>query len=271
MLFKYKNCPNCQHYYEPTLEQCPNCHKDNELYRQRRISDKIVFLHPIAQIGLFLAGFAYFGMLISEFVTAFFLAGVADKNLKTALILFFTYLLMLGALLVIILTTRRKTFFKKFTRKSDYLFGLAYAGGLYSISLLIGIIVGFFYEGINNNQSAAISMIENYPIFAGLIICLMGPICEELTYRVGLYSFFRRINKVLAFVVTIIVFALIHFDFMAEDMIGELWSLPSYLACGAVLTIAYDHRGPACSITAHVVYNSIAMLMIILRGLLLNG
>ena len=67
--------------------------------------------------------------------------------------------------------------------------------------------------------------------------------------------------------VAVLVFALIHFDFTASDIIGELWSLPSYIACGAVLTVAYIHRGPACSMTAHIVYNTIAMLMVVLAGI----
>ena len=63
--------------------------------------------------------------------------------------------------------------------------------------------------------------------------------------------------------VTVIVFALIHFDFAAKDMAGELWSLPSYLISGIILTIAYEHRGPACSMTAHIAYNTFAFIMIL--------
>ena len=264
MLLNNKKCSNCESYYDPTLIECPICHKSNELYEQKRIPTSIVFFHPLSQIGLFLAGFSYFGMLVSQIIVSLFLKQVSDKGLANALILFFTYLMMLGALLTIVFATRRRTFFEKFTRRSDYLFGLAYAGAIFATELIIGTIVNFFYQGTSDNQEVAVNLIKNYPIFATLIICLIGPICEELTYRVGLYTFFRRVNKYLAFVVAAIVFALIHFDFASKDIVGELWSLPSYLSCGLILAIAYEHRGPACSITAHIVYNTAAMIAVII-------
>ena len=264
MLFKNKKCPNCGSYHDPTLEQCPICHKDNELYTNRCLRDSTMFYHPAAQIGLFLAGFGFAGMILSEIIGAFFFAGVANKELKYALILLFTYLLMLSALIVIAFSSRQNIFIKKFKRPIDYPLGLAYAGAIVVTGLIIGMITSIFYKETNSNQAAAEEVISNYPIIAGFVICIIGPICEELTYRVGLYSFLRRINKVLAFVVTVIVFALIHFDFTAENIVGELWSLPSYLACGALLTIAYDHRGPACSIVAHMAYNTTAFLLVII-------
>ena len=264
MLLNNKKCSNCESYYDPTLNQCPVCHKSNELYEQRHTPNSIVFLHPISQIGLFLAGFAYCGMLISQITATVLFRQIADEGLAKSLILFFAYLMMLGGLLTIVFTTRRQLFFEKFTRRIDYLFGLAYAGAIFVTGLLVGIIVNCFHQGTNDNQKAAIDLINNYPIFATFVICLIGPICEELTYRVGLYSFFRRINIYVAFIVTTLIFALIHFDFTSKDIIGELWSLPSYLICGFLLTLAYEHRGPACSMTAHIVYNTSAMFAIII-------
>ena len=267
MLLKNKKCSNCEGYYDPTLNECPACHKTNELYEQRRIPDSIMFFHPAAQIGLFLAGFAYIGMLISEIVVALFLKSLVDGLLEDVLIAFFTYLLMLGALLTICFTSRRQTFIKKFSRPFDYLFGLAYAAGIFLAGYIISLITGLFYNDPNTNQSIAESMILNYPIFALILVIILGPVCEELTYRVGLYSFLRRINKVLAIVVTTIIFAFIHFDFTSENIIAELWSLPSYISCGLILAIAYEHRGPACSITAHIVYNAGAALLVVLGSI----
>ena len=265
MLFNSRKCPNCDAYYDPTLEQCPTCHKDNELYEQRALSKNVVFFHPAAQIGIFLCGFAYGGMVLSELLFALFFAAMESSLLKTTLVLLFTYLMMLGGILSIAFLTRRKTFVKRYTRYQDYLFGGAYALGLIFLGLIISFIMTIFQQtGNNTNQNAAIDIAKNYPIFGFFILCLLGPICEEMTYRAGLYSFFRRINKYLAMAVTIIVFALIHFDFLAEDMVTELVSLPSYLSAGLLLTIAYEHRGPACSMTAHILYNIFAFALMIL-------
>ena len=265
MLFRNKKCPNCETYYEPTLEKCPGCHKTNELYLNREITNKIVFMHPIAQIGMFLAGFALAGMLVSELIISNFVVLIpGDDVLKQTLLLLFTYLSMLGGLAAIVLTTRRKHFFSKYRRGLDYVYGIGYAITIVLVSIIIGAIITIFHTPAdNNNQAAAVAVAKNYPIIAFFLLGFLGPICEELTYRVGLYSFFRRINKYLAFGVTIVVFALIHFDFGAEDIINELWSLPSYLISGFILTLAYEHRGPACSMTAHVLYNIFAFLMML--------
>ena len=265
MLLNNKNCPNCQAYYDPTLKQCPICHKGNELYYERRVLNNVFFFHPIAQVGLFLGGFAYAGMLFMEVLSSFFFGGFKDELLSKVLILTFTYVFMLCGLLAIAMTTRRQPFLKRYTRPLDYAFGVLYTVALIVAGLIIGAIVSFFYKGgDNNNQAAAVTISNNYPILAGLILCLLGPICEEFTYRVGLYSFLRRIHVVLAMAVTVIVFALIHFDFTATDMESELWSLPTYLVSGLILTLAYEHRGPACSMTAHVTYNIFAFIMILL-------
>ena len=264
MLLNKKKCPNCSCYYDPTLKECPNCHKTNELYEQRRVPDSMMFYHPASQIGLFLAGFAFVGMLISEVIASLFFAGMADEGLSNALSILFTYLLMLGALLTIALSSRRNIFFEKFKRPFDYLYGLLYAIAIVLSGLIIGMIVSLFYKETNSNQTIVEDMIGNYPIIAIALICFLGPVCEELTYRVGLHSFFRRINKVLSIVISTIVFAFIHYDFTAANYIAELWSLPSYLACGLILAIAYEHRGPACSIAAHITYNAIALIIVVI-------
>ena len=263
MLLFEKKCPNCDTYYDPTLNQCPTCHKDNELYAQRDICKNVVFLHPLAQMGLFLGGFSYGGMVICGVIATFFCSGVASEILKNGLILLFAYLMMLAGLLTIPVLTRREAFFKKFTRPIDYAYGAGFAVAAILAGLAIDAIVKACAGNISNgNQDTAVNLALNYPVLAGFIVILLGSICEEMTYRVGLYSFLKRINRILAFAITVIIFALIHFDFEAANMTNEFIALPSYLVCGFILTLAYEMRGPASSITAHVLYNLFAFIMI---------
>ena len=266
MLFKKQKCVSCDTYYDPTLEQCPECHKNNPNYTNRGISKDIVYLHPAAQVGLFLVGFAYIGMLISEIIFTICFRSLENEIYRKTIILTATYLMMFAGLLTIVFTTRRKVFFKKFTRPTDYIYGLAYAITIVCVSGVVSSIVSLIHPvADNNNQEAAIQIAKNYPIIALFILGTVGPLCEELTYRVGLYSFLRRIHKWVAIPVTVIIFALIHFDFTSSDMVTELLSLPSYIAAGAVLTIAYEHRGPACSMTAHMIYNTFAFILMLLK------
>ena len=265
MLLKHKKCPNCGAYYDPTLEKCPGCHKHNELYLDRQINDKIAFMHPFAQIGLFLGGFAVAGMLLLELILSLLFASfIKDKTTLEYIVISCTYVLMAGGLAFIIVYTRRNHFFSKYKRKIDYIYGLAYAITLILAGSLVSAFISLFHEVTDNiNQSTALLFTKSYPLLAFIILGIIGPICEELTYRVGLYSFLRRINKYLALGVTTVVFAFIHFDFSATDMVNELLSLPSYIVAGIILTLAYEHRGPACSMTAHVCYNIFAVLVML--------
>ena len=264
MLIKYKKCRNCETYYDPTLEKCPSCYKRNELYLDNKISNHVAFMHPIAQIGLFLGGFAFVGMMMIRLFVGIFVDNISNKSVRYAVLISLIYVLMLIGLSMIVIFTRRKYFFSRYKRGIDYFYGLTYAITLILVGSLIGLIISIFHTMEKNaNQTAAIEYANNYPILAFFILGFVGPICEELTYRVGLYSFLRRINKYLAIVVSSIVFALIHFNFDAENMVNELLALPSYIISGVILAIAYEHRGPACSMTAHIVYNVFAFLLML--------
>ena len=303
MLIKWKKCPNCQGYHDPTLEKCPRCHKHNELYLDRKISNNIAFMHPAAQIGLFLAGFSFGGMFIAELIVALFLQGIADELLYKTMVISITYLLMFLGLSLIIIFTRRDYFFKKYKRAIDYIYGLGYAITIVLVSMIVASIINLFQPVTENaNQEAAVAVTQNYPILAFFVLGIIGPICEELTYRVGLYSFLRRFNKYFAIAFSSIVFALIHFDLTVsipltiillaflfldlpksaivtvivlaivgfnihavfnEASITELIAFPSYLVSGVILTLAYEHRGPACSMTAHIAYNIFALVLML--------
>ena len=266
MLFKDIKCPNCETYHDPTLQKCPECHNSNELYKLNRVPKRAVFLHPICQIAMFVIGFAYAGMLICEIISSIFLASSEKSLLTESLLLFFTYLLMFAGLMSIPLFTRRKDFFKKFTRPLDYAFGAGYAGLILVGELMVTLFISVFNQNAfsNGNQDDIIKYVTNYPILMIFTLCLLGPICEEMTYRVGLYSFLRRINRALAFIVPAFIFAFIHFRFDFNNITGELLALPSYLIAGIILAFAYEHRGPACAMTAHILYNTTAFLTILM-------
>lgn len=265
MLFKDIKCPNCEAYHDPTLQKCPECHNSNALYKLNRVPKRAVFLHPICQMAMFIIGFAYAGMLFTEFFFAIFVRMMDTDNtlLKSTVLLTITYLTMFVALLAVPLFSRRKLFFSKFNNGIDYIYGIAFAISLLAAGALVSAVTAIWHTPADNvNQAGVESIASNYPLIGIFIMGLIGPICEELTYRVGLYSFFRRINKYLALIVTMVVFAMIHFTFDAENIVEELWSLPSYLVSGLILTLAYELRGPACSITAHACYNTIALIMV---------
>ena len=70
-------------------------------------------------------------------------------------------------------------------------------------------------------------------------------------------------NVFLAYIVTSLVFGLIHFNFFAtgDALINELLNLPSYVISGFLLTLAYDKFGFACSSVAHIVNNLFSIVV----------
>ena len=144
--------------------------------------------------------------------------------------------------------------------------GLLFALIAIGTGFLLSLLISIWYKGDSNaNQIDAESLVVVYPIPAFILFCFLGPICEELTYRVGLYSLLRRFNKYLALVLTTIVFALIHYRFNNEDVVSELWSIPSYLVAGFILTYAYEKGGLPSSLTAHVIYNLVSFVITLVR------
>ena len=219
-------------------------------------------------MAIFLIGFAYAGMLITQVIFSFFTGLIPNDNqiFHTTVLLSLTYCAMLLGISAVILLTRKNEFLSKFGKAQDYIYGIAYAATLICVGSIISSIIALFYNATDNiNQSTAVDIAKNYPIIAVILFVIIGPITEELTYRVGLYSFLRRINKYAAMAITAVIFAFIHFNFDMENMANELWALPDYIISGLILTIAYEHRGPACSITAHMLINLFAVIFMFIE------
>ena len=96
---------------------------------------------------------------------------------------------------------------------------------------------------------------------AFFLLSIIGPVTEELGYRAGLFSFLSRFGKPAAYLISILIFAFIHFDFGCFKEGGtaiaiEMVNLPSYLFGGIALSICYDKFGIEGSTTAHILYNA---------------
>lgn len=269
MLFGKKTCEGCGANYDATFDKCPKCNTLDAKFLHRGVPRSIAKLYLWQQILLFLVGFAYVGLTLAQLLMVFFvkMSNPSDNLLANFIVMVGAYLIVF-ALLICIILPRRKEFFSHFKDWTAYLYGIAFALTLLAFSNLCGAFSQFVLKAETNvNQGLVEQYFASYPFVSFIIMGIVGPLCEEITYRAGLYSAARRLNKYVAFIVTIIVFALIHFDFDFEttaDFINECKNLPSYLVAGFILCLAYEKKGPACSMVAHVLYNSIALLISII-------
>ena len=136
------------------------------------------------------------------------------------------------------------------------------------------VISSIYQIGNNANEATVDSFIIGMPIVSFFVVVLFGPICEELTYRVGLFSLLSRVHIALGYVATALIFAFIHFDWTcfgnSEVLINELLNIPLYMFAGLTFCFLYHKWGLASSITAHVTNNLLSFILVLLSGYL-NG
>lgn len=173
-----------------------------------------------------------------------------------------SYTVIIIALLAILGLPVIKKLIKQFTNLEKVGKGLIYGGILLATSIVYNMIIMLIFPdfgGSNDNQNAVDSMITQMPVLSFFMVVIFAPVVEEITYRLGLTGIFKNKNKIVALIISSVIFGLIHFNFMSADMKTELIALPSYIISGVVLGLAYlNEDSLATSITAHLTNNLIA-------------
>lgn len=229
---------------------------------------KLLNFSFVKHIIVFFVGFVILNLLASVITTIIVstlpgetvkeqMAFFSSKPVYQMTVMTISYLTIFIALALILLPNW-KVIFEHFKDYRKYILGVLFGIGLMVFSALYNAI---FKESLSNeNQTNVVNYMTQYPLFAITIVAIVGPICEELTYRVGLFSLCAKYKKWLAYVVSALIFAVIHINFASTDIVTELISLPTYLVCGLTLAFAYDKFGLATSTTAHVTNNLIAAI-----------
>ena len=174
---------------------------------------------------------------------------------------FGVYIILFG-LFIILFNDDLFKILKEFKSSDTWISGLAYGFLVLIISSAINAMLNLIpHSGVNNNESSIDSITTIFPLLSLLVFGLIGPICEEFTYRVGFFGFFRKINPILGYIFTAILFGFIHFDFQSNDLINELINIPSYIIAGLMLCYIYDYKGIGTSIIAHALNNVTGILL----------
>lgn len=276
-------CPKCGKRYDPLSSSCPKCHEKNEEVDPRaRSFAPLLTLGAYREIGLFLIGFVGLFLLaqvigiITLSAESFRYAqmGLTGDELKAALTEFsssvrftllindLTYTLIFAAMLLF-LWKDNKRLLKSFANLK-ILFGFVVGFAMIILSGIWSNIAIKLGASTNINQGAVEETIKASPLLAVLVTGLIAPFVEELTYRVGAFTFLKRINTVLAYVVVGALFGLIHIKDYGS--LNEWLSYPSYLIAGLCLCFAYDKFGFGGSFLAHAMNNLLAVLSYILTS-----
>ena len=213
----------------------------------------------ICIFSLGLVGLSFIASIISIILTNIPEFSTLSVGLQSSIHLFISYFLLLIILCLICFFVKPIWVYLKerITIKEEIIEGIAIAAMTFALATAYSLISNsLFPHGSNNNQDGLQSSFEAQPLLSFFCIVVFAPICEELTYRLGLFGLIAKKSNILAFIVTILIFALIHFDFSAKDIVNELINLPAYLIGAFCLSYAYYRKGSIItSITAHALYN----------------
>lgn len=283
--FARRTCSHCGGQYDPVEGKCPRCGEVTETEAFARGYLHQVHAEPWRQIVLFLIGIL--GLQIASLIVSVFagaIVGMANPGASpdqlneisssagvSLAINGIAYLVVAIALFFV-----ARPLLKQIGR--SFKGWLPYVAAIVAVAFIIG--MDMFYNNLianplmrlagiipsaNGNQSRINTMIASYPVVSVFLFGILGPLVEEIAYRVGLFGFLGRINKVAAYILGMLVFGLIHFDWGAfgdgQRLIIELINLPPYVGAGALLCFVYDRFGFGASFLAHAINNIIGIVM----------
>ena len=283
-MFEKVTCTSCQKQFDKMLDECPKCKTKNPHFDQNISNDKLFWLVPLRQVLLFIIVwvgitlFAALSQIVYLLIKQAMYPDIDPKALSSTLdVLMFpnliAYLIVITIIGVIIFPFLNK-FLKQFTNYKSYLFGLVFAVALLGFSIVWGNLSSILYTlitneaptGGNSNQIVLEELISYYPVLGVILFGIIGPIVEEFGYRVGLFNFLNRTNKIIAYCACGLIFGLIHFTIPSttNGWINEFLQLPSYIIAGLLLCFAYEKYGlPAC-ITVHIINYLVGVIVVLI-------
>ena len=248
-------CEKCGTEYDESLKECPIC----ALTKIEKRESHVINLKWFYSLALFLIG--SFGLHIIAFKLTHVFASYAYENYYSGLVNFTGYFILFAFLLTAVIANL-DLFIKPFKERMQYFYGICMGCLVLFGSVTISFIINLIHTIDNNaNETAIRSVISVSPVLSIIVFGLIGPICEELTYRAGLFTLINKKNRILAYILTVILFGFIHFDYTNIGSLNEWLNLPIYCFSGFVFTFTYDHFGLPAAITAHMTNNLISVFL----------
>ena len=113
----------------------------------------------------------------------------------------------------------------------------------------------------NLNDSALTTQLSAAPRMMALVVIFLSPFVEEVLFRGLIFGWLREHSRAVAYVVSCVLFALLHvweYALFNHD-ISYLLLMAQYIVPGFIFTWAYDHSGSLwTSIASHAAVNALA-------------
>ncbi len=286
--FRRKRCDECHAVYDSIEAECPHCHAANREFErgwpfEHHLRD--IFPWQIVFFLLGYAGFQVIGVVVSLIAQSLFLSshpGAGKEELVAYLsqistnftITSVAYYIVFGLFILFLLIRKKMPMLgKSFAHWMTYVVGFGGGVLLLGTAIVYSMIAGAIFQAagidpsVNANESAIRQMAQAYPWLSILVFGLIGPFCEEMGYRVGLFGFTSRLGRPLAYVISAFVFGAIHLgwdvliDGSRDAIIIEIVNFPSYLIAGFGLCLLYDRFGFGTSFIAHATNNLVSVIL----------
>lgn len=225
--------------------------------------NRLFWLPTLYEIIVFILSF--FGLSFIAFTLMILIrVFVPDYSSYIMIANFLSYLILFIVFSIMIFTVKKgKELLNYFKDGKQYLFGLIMGAILIAGTLILGNIFSLIFKSTpNDNQQAITDMTFSMPIVTFIMTVILAPITEEIAYRAGLFTALSRKNRVLAYVITIFMFAIIHFSFDFNNIFNELINMPVYMLAAGILCFTYEKYGLGASIIAHMLNNLVSFLAI---------
>ena len=139
--------------------------------------------------------------------------------------------------------------------------------GLYGLNELVYRLTNLIFTNRTNLNDTTISaQIDDAPHMTLLIVIFLAPFVEEVLFRGLVFGNLKSRSRALAYVVSCLLFALLHvwqFAVVKQDVTYFLLMI-QYLVPGLVLAWAYDHSGTLwASIGLHAAANALSVWTIL--------
>ncbi len=185
-------------------------------------------------------------------------------HINNQVIMFLEYVFIL---VVMALPFKEKIFndFKKFELKKTfkknirtYLIGFLF---MFITNLVIQLIIG----DIAPNEEANRKLLKSMPVFYALVMCLLTPLIEEISFRLSFYDTFK--NKKTSIIVTGILFGFMHVILAFTSALSLLFFVP-YTVLGLTFSYIYFNEKNIFSSTLfHCFHNLLSIIVIFLTGI----
>lgn len=135
-----------------------------------------------------------------------------------------------------------------------------YFAGYLSLKLIVSWLFPMYY---NPNDHAALEMIRQSPGLMGLCTVVLAPIAEEALYRGVIFGTLYRRGRLLAYLASAGIFALIHVTaYLGTGWVTALISFALYLPAGLSLAFSYEKANSLYApIVSHMLINLTTFLI----------